>query len=1027
MEFEVGKWYKYEHGYKKFKKLIAKRFYYSEDIYKDRWGKYSSDNINFASGHEFTLLTDLSEIQQYLPDGHVDKDIVDEYMEIIEGKEGKNYASFIVEMNAERFGYYSDHKIKERIIKVLKKGIHVDYREVSLVYGVIGGTKVCFNAEALKPSTKEEYEAQFNVKKDSKGRVLKEFKPGEWYTNPLHTGISDYCRIGSCKIGFSNGNPGYYYTDFIFDALADAEWNITENLGIKQANDDYEQLMVKVEQPIKEETKYDYEVVHCTTQEEFEFVQDKTGYKFNYRNFDNNRECCINYSKQLREDLDYYQSKNSLILSFQEWCDKFNHVNPFVKQEPTEDTCKQCADLYFDGSVNTNQHNLCEGSHCGDMLEIQEEKMEINEFKKGDYIVGLVECYSHTRNNCFKMRKDASYLQAVLDNRNQNDNGDSSIEFTNNSSWRYATDAEIAEYNRLGKPYDVSTLKQIINLEGRYLKVINDSHIRHYPCKIGDYLKFKGYRGTTEYWGNCNSEFKDNSSKNSRYFGTNAHKNSDNFELMPEGFEPNKVDSMEDLLREAKEHYPIGTVANCLTNDYKETIDIDNYYIDDDKIIAGSKLTRIYKKGKWAEIISTLETKEKSTKLTSLPEKWCILRNKDNYGVINQWFIDNGYGRPCLQYEYIKISDARTNYGSYSNIPKGYTEISFDQFKQWVMKESIEDVIPEYVEATEDHNSYFKKGIIYKVIDSKSKISVAIVTNIKSGNYSSGHMLYVDFTENIYKPSTKESFDLQNSKSESKLETFFIRYTDEITEDLFNQLKSKLDSLYGIGGTHISPCNYTDFKSHKVIRSFVRDLIDSTDSWCIDNNIQTIPMENEKTIWDFIDKPVDMKEEYKIRDWVTITKSVDNWNDKMDNLAGKTVKITKVYKNSSGFEIQFEGSYGFTWQSWNKHFRKALPHEIPNSKPVLFHIVIIKQSKENNWYKVGEGYDIYDTGINNGRLVYYSHETERCSFIVAKDTNIPELTEKFHHNQQYPRTLDQVFKKEDNFYKTLLVPLSTIY
>ncbi len=72
----------------------------------------------------------------------------------------------------------------------------------------------------------------------------------------------------------------------------------------------------------------------------------------------------------------------------------------------------------------------------------------------------------------------------------------------------------------------------MIDLKGRYIKVLDNSSIKHYPCVVGDYILFrkrdKNYPDI-EYWGIEN--------KRSNYWGTNVHKNPQ-FELMPVGFIP---------------------------------------------------------------------------------------------------------------------------------------------------------------------------------------------------------------------------------------------------------------------------------------------------------------------------------------------------------------------------------------------------------------------------------------------------------------------------------------------------------
>lgn len=73
-EFEKGKWYKIlDNWYGKFETVhnSGKRIKFSEYITSNGTYMYSTNNIDFIS--EIKPLTNLSEIQQYLPDGHPDK------------------------------------------------------------------------------------------------------------------------------------------------------------------------------------------------------------------------------------------------------------------------------------------------------------------------------------------------------------------------------------------------------------------------------------------------------------------------------------------------------------------------------------------------------------------------------------------------------------------------------------------------------------------------------------------------------------------------------------------------------------------------------------------------------------------------------------------------------------------------------------------------------------------------------------------------------------------------------------------
>jgi len=69
-DFIVGKWYKSKWGnYFKFKETKNKLFSSSEEIYEGLWLGWSGGNYSGIINIE----VDLSEIQQYLPDGHPDK------------------------------------------------------------------------------------------------------------------------------------------------------------------------------------------------------------------------------------------------------------------------------------------------------------------------------------------------------------------------------------------------------------------------------------------------------------------------------------------------------------------------------------------------------------------------------------------------------------------------------------------------------------------------------------------------------------------------------------------------------------------------------------------------------------------------------------------------------------------------------------------------------------------------------------------------------------------------------------------
>ena len=105
------------------------------------------------------------------------------------------------------------------------------------------------------------------------------------------------------------------------------------------------------------------------------------------------------------------------------------------------------------------------------------DKVEYGEFKKGEYIVlidkgqstgsaALLEVYStFIQNHCYKVRETKEYLLVELDSVGSTTNGWACIpynpnEYHKNRNWRYATQEEIDEYEKRGKPYDVTELQK---------------------------------------------------------------------------------------------------------------------------------------------------------------------------------------------------------------------------------------------------------------------------------------------------------------------------------------------------------------------------------------------------------------------------------------------------------------------------------------------------------------------------------------------------------------------------------------
>jgi hypothetical protein len=173
---------------------------------------------------------------------------------------------------------------------------------------------------------------------------------------------------------------------------------------------------------------------------------------------------------------------------------KFDHLSGaiFVASEHIDRSGKyyNVEGNYGEITEKTNTYTLIDISEIQQYLpENHPDKIKVNQtsnmFKKDDYIVTLkIVGNSATQtkcgrdNYCFKQRTNDKFLQPCIDLEGSTTNGDDSLTFSKDKDlqyWRYATKAEIQEYNRLGKPYDISSLKQSININkleiGKYYYV----------------------------------------------------------------------------------------------------------------------------------------------------------------------------------------------------------------------------------------------------------------------------------------------------------------------------------------------------------------------------------------------------------------------------------------------------------------------------------------------------------------------------------------------------------------------------
>jgi len=197
--------------------------------------------------------------------------------------------------------------------------------------------------------------------------------------------------------------------------------------------------------------KYTHEAVHCKTQEQWDFVLETLGTTKSKGDFSAYPVNCIGIKGEYPSDVgchgykEWYERNNGLVYSFEEWRTK------------TEETM----------------------------------------FKKDDYIVTIkikndYSTYNCGKNNhCFKQRKHATFMCPVKGVMSGSET-DSNVSLTFDKrdkllDWRYATKEEIAEYDRLGKPYDVTTLIKSPFKKDDYIVVVSNDECNPSCSKMINY------------------------------------------------------------------------------------------------------------------------------------------------------------------------------------------------------------------------------------------------------------------------------------------------------------------------------------------------------------------------------------------------------------------------------------------------------------------------------------------------------------------------------------------------------------
>ena len=215
------------------------------------------------------------------------------------------------------------------------------------------------------------------------------------------------------------------------------------------------------------------------------------------------------------------------------------------------------------------------------------------------------------------------------------------------------------------------------------------------------------------------------------------------------------------------------------------------------------------------------------------PEKWYIKSTPESRELLEKW---SGFN---WKFTYIYFNGKSK---SWSNILyDDHTEITFEQFKKYMLKKSIEnpkESIPEYVECIEGYSDQFTKGKIYK-------ISTTFISDYQYHTEIDDRGLPNGWDKNKFKPSTKEAFDAQNKPKpiekwsvgsygvviNSTNQRFPIGFIDKIILTTSHK-KIKFENYYSYDPGNLEYSSGLEFKwfaTKSEAEEFAKTLIESTE------------------------------------------------------------------------------------------------------------------------------------------------------------------------------------------------------
>lgn len=484
--------------------------------------------------------------------------------------------------------------------------------------------------------------------------------------------------------------------------------------------------------------QYQYEVVHCKTQQEWDFVCNTYNIlkeiRFNIDTDSRGTANCINYNGKSWASLVWYQSENSLIYSFEEWCNKFNYKPDFMKKEESFaillnsqeelDKCIEWAknkglvengsnnsvfkksEPYFRFEFKANYWYISSIAFGNPLKTLSDIGIVMNKeetmFKKGNYIVTLKGKFGGNcakENYCFKQRINSNAIFPERDLSGNDSNGHAVMTFDKKEwleDWRYATKEEIEHYNKINKPYDINTLPKKLNKEELLEKAKKD-----YP--IG--TKYKSLNRSETYISDGNARFIEKGIRGCSGEINIAVSNEGELKglVYRDGIWATIIE--QPLIKEEKWIPQVGEWAKCIGDNCRTK-------------------TGLYSSGWKKDLVFEI------TKITS----GVLWKAHDGNGV----WIEEGHVRKALPHEIPQESN--------SSIPT---------YVEWINN------IGSRGQGLMGHESYFKQG---KIFCTKTDNLPGCGLNSSPENW--GKALTEYWYSRNFKPSTKEAYDWQNGVKE---------------------------------------------------------------------------------------------------------------------------------------------------------------------------------------------------------------------------------------------------------------------